>query len=173
MKKIILILASFFIIFNGYTQNVGIGTSSPTEKLEVNGNVKAGGLVVTQGSQYDVVKKGAGDVLTFSKGTKGVGISYIIAITGIYPPRDGGGSYPDIFLGEIRMFAGNYPPGGFMFCNGQLLPINVNQALFSILGTTYGGNGQTTFALPDLRGAVPVGPGIPGNGAGWDLGEVN
>ena len=172
MKSILLL--SMILSFNfSFSQNVGIGVVAPVEKLEVNGNVKAGGLVVTQGSQYDVVKKGAGDVLTFSKGTKGVGISYIIAITGIYPPRDGGGSYPDIFLGEIRMFAGNYPPGGFMFCNGQLLPINVNQALFSILGTTYGGNGQTTFALPDLRGSVPVGFGIPANGAGWDLGEVN
>ena len=60
------------------------------------------------------------------------------------------------FLGEIRMFAFGFPPRGWALCNGQFLPINQNQALFSILGTTYGGNGQTTFALPDLRGRTPV-----------------
>jgi microcystin-dependent protein len=60
------------------------------------------------------------------------------------------------FLGEILLISFNFPPKGWAFCNGQLLPINQNQALFSILGTTYGGNGQTTFALPDLRGRVPV-----------------
>lgn len=64
------------------------------------------------------------------------------------------------YLGEIKLFAGNFPPKGWTFCNGQLLPINQNQALFSLLGTTYGGNGQTTFALPDLRGRVPVGDGL-------------
>lgn len=65
----------------------------------------------------------------------------------------------DPLLGEIRMFAGNFAPRGWALCQGQLLSIAQNQALFSILGTTYGGNGQTTFALPDLRGRVPVGPG--------------
>jgi len=60
------------------------------------------------------------------------------------------------FLAEIRIFAFNYAPRGWAQCNGQLLPINQNQALFSLLGTTFGGNGQTTFALPDLRGRAPV-----------------
>ncbi|MDQ6422915.1 tail fiber protein [Paenibacillus sp. LHD-117] len=63
------------------------------------------------------------------------------------------------FLGEIRLYSFNFAPKGWALCNGQLLPINQNQALFSLLGTTYGGNGQTTFALPDLRGRVPVHPG--------------
>ena len=67
------------------------------------------------------------------------------------------------FIGEIRMFAGNFPPRYWAFCEGQLLPINQNQALFSILGTQYGGNGTTNFALPDLRGRVAVHPG-QGNG---------
>ena len=58
------------------------------------------------------------------------------------------------FLSEIRLFSFNFPPKGWAFCNGQLLPINQNQALFALLGTTYGGNGQTNFALPDLRGRV-------------------
>src|SRR5262245_16078213 len=60
------------------------------------------------------------------------------------------------FLGEIKIISWNFAPRGWAFCNGQLLPINQNQALFSILGTTYGGNGQTNFALPDLRGRVPI-----------------
>lgn len=60
------------------------------------------------------------------------------------------------FLGEIRICSFNFPPKGWALCNGQLLPINQNQALFALLGTTYGGNGQTTFALPDLRARTPV-----------------
>jgi len=60
------------------------------------------------------------------------------------------------FLSEIRIFSFNFPPKGWAFCNGQLLPINQNQALFALLGTTYGGNGQTTFALPNLQGQVPI-----------------
>ena len=61
------------------------------------------------------------------------------------------------YLSEIRLFTFNFPPKGWALCNGQFLPINQNQALFSLLGTTYGGNGQTTFALPDLRARVPIG----------------
>ncbi len=60
------------------------------------------------------------------------------------------------FVGEIRMFAGNFAPAGWMFCEGQLLPISENETLFALIGTTYGGDGQTTFALPDLRGRVPL-----------------
>ena len=63
------------------------------------------------------------------------------------------------FLGEVKMFAGNFAPRGWALCEGQILAISSNTALFSILGTTYGGDGRTTFALPDLRGRVPVGPG--------------
>jgi microcystin-dependent protein len=60
------------------------------------------------------------------------------------------------YVGEIRMFAGNFPPSGWMFCEGQLLPISENETLFQLIGTTYGGDGQSTFALPDLRGRVPI-----------------
>jgi len=65
----------------------------------------------------------------------------------------------DPFLGEIIMFAGNFAPRGWALCEGQLLPISQYSALFSILGTTYGGDGRTTFALPDLRGRAPIAPG--------------
>lgn len=60
------------------------------------------------------------------------------------------------YVGEIRMFAGNFAPAGWMFCEGQLLPISENETLFQLIGTMYGGDGQATFALPDLRGRVPV-----------------
>lgn len=60
------------------------------------------------------------------------------------------------YIGEIRMFAGNFAPAGWMFCEGQLLPISENESLFVLLGTTYGGDGESTFALPDLRGRVPI-----------------
>ena len=70
------------------------------------------------------------------------------------------------FLSELRIFSFSFAPKGWATCNGQLLPINQNQALFSLLGTTYGGNGQTNFALPDLRGRTPI-----HEGGGHTLGE--
>jgi len=60
------------------------------------------------------------------------------------------------YYGEIRIFAGNFAPVGWMFCEGQLLPISENETLFNLIGTTYGGDGQSTFALPDLRGRLPI-----------------
>src|SRR5438128_12676113 len=68
------------------------------------------------------------------------------------------------YVGEIRMFAGNFAPAGWMFCEGQLLDISQNDTLFNLIGTTYGGDGQTTFQLPDLRGRVPI-----HQGAGFTL----
>jgi microcystin-dependent protein len=60
------------------------------------------------------------------------------------------------YVGEIRIFAGNFAPAGWMFCEGQLLPISENETLFQLIGTTYGGDGESTFALPDLRGRLPM-----------------
>ncbi|HEY8189010.1 MAG TPA: tail fiber protein [Pyrinomonadaceae bacterium] len=80
------------------------------------------------------------------------------------------------FLGEIKIISWNFAPKGWAFCNGQFLPINQNQALFSILGTTYGGNGQTTFALPDFRGRIPIHQGqgfIIGQKGGEEFHTVN
>lgn len=81
---------------------------------------------------------------------------------------------PSQFVGEIRIFAGDFAPTGWAFCDGQLLPISQNTALFSILGTAYGGNGLSTFALPDLRGRVPMqpgqGPGLTPRNRGQALG---
>lgn len=76
------------------------------------------------------------------------------------------------FIGQIVLFAGNFAPRGWQYCQGQLLSISQNTALFSILGTTYGGNGQTTFGLPDLRSRVPVGTGQGAGLSPYILGEM-
>ncbi|AXG13605.1 phage tail protein [Intrasporangium calvum] len=70
------------------------------------------------------------------------------------------------FVGEIRLFGGNFAPAGWAFCDGQLLPISENETLFALIGTTYGGDGQSTFGLPDLRGRLPL-----HQGSGFILGE--
>jgi microcystin-dependent protein len=79
------------------------------------------------------------------------------------------------FIAEIKMFAGNFAPRGYALCNGQLLPISQHSALFSVLGATYGGDGETTFGLPDLRGRVPMhfgnGPGLTPRDLGEKIGK--
>lgn len=74
------------------------------------------------------------------------------------------------YIGEIRMFGGNFAPNGWAFCNGQLLPIAENDALFALIGTTYGGDGETTFALPDLRSRVPIHQGTGSSGTSYQPG---
>src|SRR3989440_9690503 len=77
------------------------------------------------------------------------------------------------YVGECRMFGGNFAPAGWMFCDGQLLPISENETLFQLIGTTYGGDGQTTFNLPDLRGRVPVHQGTDSaTGTNFTMGEM-
>ncbi|WP_282940364.1 tail fiber protein [Paenibacillus sp. RC67] len=77
----------------------------------------------------------------------------------------------DPYVGEIRMFAGNFAPAGWMLCQGQILPISENDTLFNLIGTTYGGDGQSTFALPDLRGRIPIHAGMS-NGNSYQLGGM-
>ena len=79
----------------------------------------------------------------------------------------------DEYMGIVKIFAGNFAPRGFMFCNGQLISIAQNSALFALLGTTYGGNGQTTFGLPDLRGRAPIGWGQGPGLSNYALGQVS
>ena len=77
------------------------------------------------------------------------------------------------FVGEIRMFAGNFPPVGWMFCDGQSLPISENETLFQLIGTTYGGDGESTFNLPNLSGRAPIHQGQgPGLGSNYVIGEM-
>lgn len=76
------------------------------------------------------------------------------------------------YVGEIRMFAGNFAPAGWMFCSGQLLPISEYETLFQLIGTTFGGDGQETFALPNLQSRVPVHMGMGASGVSYVLGEM-
>ena len=76
------------------------------------------------------------------------------------------------YVGEIRMFAGNFPPNGWMFCEGQTLPISENEVLFQLIGTTYGGDGQSTFNLPNLASRVPIHMGTGPDGTTYQLGEM-
>ena len=77
------------------------------------------------------------------------------------------------YVGEIRVFGGNFAPNGWAFCEGQLLPISENETLFVLIGTTYGGDGQSTFGVPDLRGRVPVHMGSSPSGGTYQLGEMS
>ena len=79
---------------------------------------------------------------------------------------------PEPYIGEIRMFAGNFPPVGWMFCEGQTLPISENDALFTLIGTTYGGDGQETFNLPNLASRVPIHMGSGPDGVNYQLAEA-
>ena len=76
------------------------------------------------------------------------------------------------YVGEIRMFAGNFPPVGWMMCDGQLLPISENETLFQLIGTTYGGDGESTFQLPNLQSRVPVHMGSGADGQSYILAET-
>jgi microcystin-dependent protein len=117
------------------------------------------GQVLTWDNDNWVAQKPATVEHEFSVMQPWLGVNYIIALQGTFPSR----SSSDPFLAEIVLFGGNFAPRGWALCDGQLLPISQNTAVFSLLGTTYGGDGRTTFALPDLRGRVAV---HPGNGAG-------
>jgi microcystin-dependent protein len=145
--------------------NMGVGVSNPTAKLDVNGTIN--------GTNFT----GNGNTLTFGNNSNmqpSLAVSYIIALVGYYPSPSASTKGIDPYIGEITMFAGNYAPNGWAFCNGQLLPISSYSALFSILGTTYGGDGETTFALPDLRGRAPIhqgnAPGLTNRPLGQKIG---
>jgi microcystin-dependent protein len=76
------------------------------------------------------------------------------------------------YVGEIRIFAGNFAPAGWMFCDGQLLPISENETLFQLIGTTYGGDGESTFALPNLQSRIPIHMGKGPDGTTYQLAEA-
>jgi microcystin-dependent protein len=78
----------------------------------------------------------------------------------------------DPFVGQLKMFAGNFAPVGWVLCDGSLLPISQNDVLYSLLGTSYGGDGQTTFGVPDLRGRVPIAPGTDSAGNVYVAGSM-
>lgn len=147
-----------------YATNAGttnISAKSPlnfsNKIIGLNAGTKPGDLMTWDGVNW--VSK-AQETKTLNNMQPYTVINYCIAISGVFPSRNG----TEPFLGEIILFAGNFAPRGYLPCDGRLLSISGNTALFSLLGTMYGGDGKTTFALPDLRGRVPIsagaGPGL-------------
>lgn len=181
-------IGGFFNSTNGYSLvanagNAGIGTLTPQAKLHVQGSMRVADG--TQGAGKVMVSDADGDVswqsIQTSSTQKSVrdpylGIRYVIAVQGIFPSQSGSGTENNT-IGTVQMFAGTFAPGGWMFCEGQLLPISQYTALFSIIGTTYGGDGRSTFALPDLRGRTPIGvgqgPGLSNINQGERFGQEN
>ncbi|MEO6131313.1 MAG: tail fiber protein [Saprospiraceae bacterium] len=173
MKLIVLIYLVLCICRTASAQYVGIGTPTPGEKLDVNGNVKANALTLnTGGSPYDfLMKNNASGQVGFKKGHGALALHYMIAYDGFFPTSSGPYNYNVTMVAEIKLFSGNFAPSGWLFCEGQILTIGSYIPLFQLIGTTYGGNGTTNFALPDLRGAVPVSAGTSAGGYSWELGE--
>lgn len=144
---------------------LAITTSSPlsissTNTISLNPGTAAGDLITWDGNNWVNMQPAHFTVSSVNNLQPYLTLNYCIALQGIFPSRN------TPFLGEIDIYSFAYPPKGWAFCNGQLLPINQNQAIFALLGTTYGGNGQTTFALPNLQGRIPLhtgaaaGPGL-------------
>lgn len=99
-----------------------------------------------------IAARPSSQTLPQSSSRPSLGINYIIALQGTFPSRNSANPA----IGQVKIFAGNFAPRGYALCNGQLLSIDDNRDLFSVLGTNYGGDGRTTFALPDLRGRLAV-----------------
>jgi len=155
-----------------HAQNVGIDVANPTQKLDVNGTVRTNAVIINNGgSQYDfLMKNNATGEVGFRKAYGALAINYIICYIGQIPSPNG---VPKVnpMLGEIKLFAGPNPPSGWLLCNGQMLVVSQMPDLFNVLGNTYGGDGVNTFALPDLRSSVIVGPGLSQGGYQWTVGQ--
>ena len=161
---------------------IGAGSSAPGLTPQVLGETlgtEALTLSVSQLPAHSHTLPGGGNTgvqggnLPQSNMQPTLALHYIIALQGIFPSRGGGGGTDEQpLLGQIELFAGDFAPGGFAFCDGQILSIQQNTALFSLLGTTYGGNGINTFALPDLDSSLAVDAGQTPGLQPWSLAET-
>jgi microcystin-dependent protein len=148
--------SSLGIAISSLTATAPITIQSNTVKL--NAGTAVGQLITWDGANW--VNTSPKNPASISNIQPYLALNYSIALYGIFPSRNSA----DPFVGEIGLFGFSFPPKNWALCNGQLLPINTNQALFSLLGTNYGGNGTTNFALPNLQSRVPIhfgqGPGL-------------
>ena len=142
-----------------YSGIAPISVDNTAGTIGLNAATDAGDLLSWDGNNW-VATKPEDAVAGLDKMQPFLGINYQIALQGQFPSRNAA----EPFIGEIMLTGWNFAARGWAHCNGQLLSINANTALFSLLGTTFGGDGRTTFGLPDLRGRVPVhfgnGPGL-------------
>ncbi len=145
------------------------GISSPADAANGDLLYYSGGNWVAR----NITLASTGSATPFSNMQPTLAINYSIALYGIFPSRNS----MEPYIGEIQLFGFDFPPKHYAFCNGSLINIATNTALFSLLGTTYGGNGTTTFALPDLRGRIPIssdqGPGLSPYALGQQGGTEN
>lgn len=145
------------------------GISSPADAANGDLLYYSGGNWVAR----NITLTATGSASPYSNMQPTLSINYSICQNGVFPSRNS--SEP--FIGEIQLFGFDFPPRYFALCNGSLINIASNTALFSLLGTTYGGNGTTTFALPDLRGRIPIsagtGPGLSNYALGQQAGTEN
>jgi microcystin-dependent protein len=150
-----------------YTGTAPVNVNPATNTVALNPGTGVGDLLSWNGANWINISSNAFVKPNALNLQPSLSMNYCIALQGIFPSQNGNSP----FIGEVVLYAFNFPPKGWAQCNGQLLPINQNQALFSLLGTTYGGNGTTSFALPDLRGRAAIhkgqGPGLNNR----DLGE--
>lgn len=152
-------------------QNLGIGTTTPVEKLDVIGNIKVNGLTLNNGgSPHDfLMKSNSAGQVGFRKGHGALGLRYIICVQGNMPDPNVTSEGPHI--SEIKIFAGNFAPTGWLFCEGQIFDTTTYSGLYRLIRTTYGSSSPSTFGLPDLRGAVPIGEGTSTAGYIWTRGQ--
>lgn len=141
---------------------VGIGLTTPVYNLDVTGGTNLNGTFRLQklaNNYRGVLTAGSDGTVSVRSTPDGITLNYIICMNGYYPLQEDGSYSTSVsgpYIGEVKMFAGNYAPAGWALCNGQVLSIYKYQMLFAILGTQYGGDGVSTFALPDLRGRAAV-----------------
>jgi microcystin-dependent protein len=140
---------------------------SSTNTISLNPGTAAGDLITWDGINWVNMQPAAQHFTVVVNNLQPtLTLNYCIALQGIFPSQN------TPFISEIDLYSFNYPPKGWAFCNGQLLPINQNQALFSLLGTTYGGNGINNFALPNLQGRVPLHFGSGAGLSSYVLGQT-
>ena len=143
-----------------YTGTAPVNVNPATNTIALNPGTAAGDLLSWNGANWVNISTNTFAKTNTTNLQPSLTMNYCMALQGIYPSQNGS----DPFIGEVVLYAFNFAPKGWAQCNGQLLPINQNQALFSLLGTQYGGNGITSFALPDLRGRAAIhkgqGPGL-------------
>ncbi|RYU95932.1 hypothetical protein EWM59_09435 [Emticicia agri] len=136
-----------------------------SNNVRLNPGTAAGQLLTWNGNNW--VNTNPKPIQTLDNLQPSLTLNYCIALQGVFPPRSG----LEPYVAEIAVFGFNFAPNGWAFCNGQLLPLSQNTALFSLLGTTYGGNGSSTFALPDFRGRIGIGMGQGSGLSNYDLGQ--